>query len=299
MPNSIDTDHLPLHLPIAAWVEAAKADPVRYRDRQVTHIFLAAVGLTPELKETMLLKGGALMMLGFNSPRGTQDVDFSVVADPEPFASEFASLLNPALQSAAATLGYVGLVCRIQTTKKRPRPQNFEEAIGPALMVTVAHALRGTSEEKRLIEGQAARILQVDLSFKEPIFNATEARLENTEVTIRTYALEEIVAEKFRALLQQPDRNRSRRQDVFDLAFLAETAIIDDETKKRILESLIEKSAARGIAAREDSMDNPEIAERAEKEWASLQTELGVDLPSFQEAFGKTKSLYKSLPWHL
>jgi hypothetical protein len=299
MPPTVPVDTIPLNLPIVAWVQAAKADPVAYRNRQVTHILLSAVGLTPELKEIMLLKGGALMMLGFNSPRGTQDVDFTVMADPEPFASELEAYLNPALLRSAATLGYADLLCRVQKVKRRPRPAMFEAATGPALSITVAHARRGTSEERRLADGQAVAVLQVDLSFKEPVLNAAEARLEKPAVTIRTYALEEVVAEKFRALLQQPERNRARRQDVFDLAWLVKTAAssFDEEVRGRILTALREKSAARGITPTIASIDNPEVAQRASSEWDTLKTELESDLPPFEEAFATTRALYLSLPW--
>lgn len=297
MSSELADDHLPLDLPIVAWVDAAKNDPVQHRNRQVTYALLSAIGLTPELKETMLLKGGALMMLGFDSPRGTRDVDFTVEADPEPFASEIAGYLNPALLKAIAALGYVGLVCRVQTIKKHPRPQTFEEATGPALSITIAHAIRGTNEEKRLNEGLATSVLQVDLSFKEPIFNATEAKLEKPSVTIRTYALEEVVAEKFRALLQQPERNRTRRQDVFDLAFLAGKAPIGDEAKDKIVQALIKKSVARGITVTRDSIDDPEVAERAAARWETLRDEIEGELPPFEEAFEVARSLYKSLPW--
>ncbi len=52
---------------VRAWVEAAKTDLVRYRDRQVTEVVLAAIGVAPNLKETLVLKGGAVMALAFKS----------------------------------------------------------------------------------------------------------------------------------------------------------------------------------------------------------------------------------------
>ncbi|MGU3594114.1 nucleotidyl transferase AbiEii/AbiGii toxin family protein, partial [Methylobacterium brachiatum] len=118
------------------------------------------------------------------------------------------------------------------------------------------YARRGTNEEKRLLEGQSTNVLQVDLSFREPVLNTTEATLGKPDLFIRTYAFEDVVAEKFRALLQQPDRNRARRQDVFDLAWLARTVDqpVTDEMRAKILMALIEKSAARGITPSITSM---------------------------------------------
>ena len=60
---------------VRAWVETAKTDPLRYRDRQVTEIVLAAIGVAPNLKKTLVLKGGAVMALAFKSERVTGDVD--------------------------------------------------------------------------------------------------------------------------------------------------------------------------------------------------------------------------------
>ena len=52
---------------VRAWVEAARANPSLYRDRQVTEIVLGAIGLAPSLSKTLVLKGGAVMALAFNS----------------------------------------------------------------------------------------------------------------------------------------------------------------------------------------------------------------------------------------
>jgi predicted nucleotidyltransferase component of viral defense system len=298
-----EIDTLPLDLPIAAWVDEVRADPVAYRNRQVTHVLLAAIGLTPALQETMLLKGGTLMMLAFQSPRGTQDVDFTVTADPEPFASELEARLNPTLQQAAAQLGYVDLICKIQSVKRRPWNEMFETGMASALSITIAHAVRGTNEERRLIDGRSIHVLRVDLSFKEPVLHAAEVKLENPSVEIKAYALEDLIAEKFRALLQQVERNKGlrmegRRQDVFDLAWLSDHAEITDDMKTGILKALKEKSEARKITPTIEAIDNPEIARRAGKTWDTLQDELlDSDLPSFEEAFEKTRSLYRSLPW--
>ena len=106
---------------VASWVEAARNDPVRYRDRQVTEIVLAAIGLSPSLRDTLVLKGGALMALAFKSERVTGDVDFTAQAEPEGFAEALAEEFNAILPKAAVKLGYLDLICRVQTIRKMPR----------------------------------------------------------------------------------------------------------------------------------------------------------------------------------
>lgn len=295
MPDIKET--VSVDLPVIEWVEASRADPVRYRSRQVTHVLLAAIGLTPELKDLMILKGGALMMLGYDSPRGTQDVDFSIDADPEPFASQLEEMLNPAMARASVMLGYVTLVTRVQKLKRRPKPANFEEANGPALSVTIAYAIRGTKDEARISMGQGVQVLQVDLSFKEPLNNISNHNIDDSDISIKAYALEDLMAEKIRSLLQQVERDRFRRQDVYDIYWLAENSEYSDEVKEIILKSLISKSDAKELDINIDSIDNPEIAERAERNWKSLQDELPHELPAFSYCFDIARDFYKSLPW--
>jgi len=291
------TEHVSLDLPITEWVEAARADPVRYRSRQVTHVLLAAIGLTPELRDSMILKGGALMMLGYDSPRGTQDVDFSINAHPEPFTSQIEEMLNPAMARASASLGYVTLVTRVQKLKKRPKPSLFEEADGPALSITIAYAIRGSKDEARLTAGQCIQVLQVDLSFKEPLNNISSHNLDSTKIAINAYSLEDLMAEKIRSLLQQTDRDRFRRQDVYDISWLSENSDYSDDIKLKILTSLISKSHVKEIYPDINSIDDPDIASRSKRNWHTLQDELPYELPSFNDCFEKTRVFYKSLPW--
>ena len=285
-----------LELPIDVWVQAARDEPTAYRNRQVTHILLAAIGITPGLQETMILKGGALMMLAFGSPRGTQDVDFTVAASPEPFAREFEDKLNPALQRAATQLGYLDILCRVQKIKRQPRSNEFETATGAALQITIGHARRGTNEAQRLEIKQAQQIVRVDLSFKEPVIHPTGAHLGRPEVTIRAYSLEDVIGEKLRALLQQPSRNRQRRQDIYDIAWLIDAHSPDDEAKRRILESLVGKAEARDVPCMIDSFDDPEIKRRASLDWETLDLEV-EKLPDFEELFERVRGLYRGLPW--
>ena len=73
---------------VREWVETARANLAQYRDRQVTEIVLASIGLTPSLNKNLVLKGGALMALVFKSNRVTGDVDFTSIPEPEGFADQ-------------------------------------------------------------------------------------------------------------------------------------------------------------------------------------------------------------------
>lgn len=281
---------------VRAWVEAARADPILYRNRQVTEIVLAAIGLAPTLSKALVMKGGAAMALAFNSNRLTGDVDFTSMAEPADLTATIAPELNEALPRTAISLGYLDLLCRVQSVKKMPRAQNFEDHDFPALRVRIGSARRGTGEEARLGDGRAIRVLDMEISFRDQVYAFQELNLTGADVAVRAFTLHELIAEKFRALLQQPLRKRNRRQDVFDIAYLIDDHEFSSVDKAAILATLIGKCRSRGIEARRDSMDDPEIKERAKADWNTLALEIG-NLPPFEGRFGLMRGLYVSLPW--
>jgi len=106
---------------VRTWVDAARADPTQHRDRQVTEIVLAAIGLAPNLKDTLILKGGAAMALAFKSIRQTGDIDFTSTIEPHGLAESIAAELDPLFIRAAIQLGHLDLICRVQTIKNAPQ----------------------------------------------------------------------------------------------------------------------------------------------------------------------------------
>lgn len=281
---------------VHAWVEKASANPDRYRDRQVTEIVLAAIGVAPNLKTALVLKGGTAMALAFRSDRVTADVDFSADADPEAFANLIVDELNAGMPRAAIRLGYLALMCRVQSVRKMPRPANFGDHDFPALLVRIGSAKRGSPEEPRLAAGQASRVLAIEISFRDQVYAFQELNLIDANVAVRAFTIHELIAEKLRALLQQPIRNRYRRQDVFDIAYLIDGHELDERDRTIILATLIEKCRTRGITPDARSLDDPEVARRAEADWNTLRLELS-NMPPFWERFAIVQGLYASLPW--
>lgn len=292
-----ERERLPSKIDLAAWVEQATADPLKWRDRQVTEIVLTAISITPELNKGLVLKGGILMSLAFGSARQTGDIDFTAEVDPQPFADDLRSLLDTAMRRAGASLGYTDLRCRVQRLKRKPREENFEGARAPALQLTIGHAGSGTNEAEALERGKASRVVYIDISFKEQVFRKNELMLQKPSVSIQAYDLTEVIAEKLRALLQQPVRNRTRRQDVYDIDWLITRFSIDQEDKRAILLALMEKSSDREIVPTARSFDDPKVKEFASREWNSMALELGEDLPVFEEAYERVRDFYLTLPW--
>lgn len=284
------------------WIALAGTDKVNQRKRQVAEITLHAIALEPRLGQSLVLKGGSLLAIAYGSSRFTTDLDFTALEFSEDAPERIKALLDPALIRAAAALGYTNLRCRVQTVKLQPRPTTFATADAPALKITIGSANPTKSNETRSFNaGTAANILELDISFREPLISIDEVSLlgkvELTAAprTLLVYSLTEIVAEKLRAYLQQKDRDRSRRQDVFDLAYLIQE-YGDDLDRAEVFAALQAKSRARGIEPSLDSIDDADLIGRAKRNWNTLKAEVGT-IPEFEDCFAVVQRFYRSLPW--
>ena len=108
----------------------------------------------------------------------------------------------------------------------------------------------------------------------------------------------DLIAAKYRSLLQQVSRNRFRRQDIFDLFLLLEKFNDFDEVEiGKIHTSPLLKSKARGINATKESIDDPELKQRAKHGYETLSSEIEGALPDFDKSFDAVSKFYRSLPW--
>lgn len=263
--------------------------------RQAVHTILATVAGTPFLKTSMIMKGGVLLALSYSSQRYTKDIDFSTAIKRPDFDLEnFRLHLENSLSDTVETLGY-GLDCRVQSCTQKPKD---DDATFPTFKISIGYAAKGTPAHKRLQAGTAPHVVWIDYSLNEPVEETELFELEDGS-TIHTYSLVEMVAEKFRALLQQEVRNRSRRQDIYDLHYvLSGHPLCEDSlTKARILARLVEKSRSRGLSVDSGAMSNPEIRRRSEARYHELASEIEGDLPPFEEIYGVVEAFYCSLPW--
>ena len=290
---------IPHHIAPSAWTDLARADPVRHDERKVTTILLHAIGITPELRAHLVPKGGILMSIAHGSSRQTGDVDFTAIASPQPYASRLKHILDQALPAAAAEMGFFDLALAVQRFEYRPRQEGFATFNAPALFATIGYARRGSTDETRLKERSSTRVLEMDISFHEQVIHSRHLQLENTEVTIQAYDIEDIIAEKFRALLQQNVRAHAgvRRQDIYDIDWLPARYAPDADMSAAILSTLLIKAESRNLIPSRDSIENPEVVRLAAREWTSMQIEVCKYLPTFEAAFARVAAFYRHLPW--
>ncbi|HRX01448.1 MAG TPA: nucleotidyl transferase AbiEii/AbiGii toxin family protein, partial [Cyclobacteriaceae bacterium] len=278
---------------IQDWINQS---PDRVAFRQAVHTILVAITRSVTLKTNMVMKGGILLALGYESTRYTKDIDFSTEKTLKEFDIElFISELRSALIEAVEQLNY-GLDCRIQSFKQKP-PKS--DATFPTIEISVGYAYKhNRNAHRRLLKNNSSEIVEIDYSLNEPSRDIEILEIdEGTQ--LRIYGFTELVAEKYRAILQQVSRNRRRRQDVYDLNFLLahHPQAMDDATKQKILESLVEKSQSRGLTVTKSSLSDPEVIRLSREEYDLLASEIEEPLPDFDRLYSVIRDYYESLPW--
>ncbi|HWX66556.1 MAG TPA: nucleotidyl transferase AbiEii/AbiGii toxin family protein [Rhodanobacter sp.] len=283
---------------IAHWVAAAASAPDR-DFRCAVHTIVAAMASDQDLAQASFMKGGILLALRYHSPRYTTDIDFST---PQGYSKEAERKLLDRLARGLALmsdqLGY-DLECRITSSRADPPIKPHFTHFWINLKVTIGYARRGTPAHKRLLgQGSINTHIQMDYSFDERV--PTEDLYQvDSQGQLQVYALSTLIAEKYRALLQQVMRRRARRQDVFDLHFLLTSLdVTAGGFRKEVLDVLRIKADDRGVACDRESFRNPELISRARRDYPTLRDELDeAALPEFDVAFNCVQGYYEALPW--
>jgi Nucleotidyl transferase AbiEii toxin, Type IV TA system len=241
------------------------------------------------------VKGETLMAIRYDSTRFTRDADFST-RERYSRSSELALLqaFDDQLMLANEQLSY-DVMCRRQTMERRP-PR--ADATFPTLNMSIGYAQRSKPRElQRLLSGQAPSVVDIEYSYNEAVLDAEVLKLSDGE-SLQVYSQINLMAEKLRAVLQQPVRQRHRRQDIYDLALLLRCRpMLDPADRARLLTCLRATAHARGIVPDVGALRDPKIKDMARKGYDDLQPEIEGVLPPFEEVYGLVQAFYEGLPW--
>jgi hypothetical protein len=127
----------------------------------------------------------------------------------------------------------------------------------------------------------STRVIRVEIGLNEPICAAEMVALDD-ERHLHVCTIEDIVAEKLRALLQQPIRNRYRRQDLLGIAVILRRG--PELDRARVADYLRRKAAARNVPVSRAAFRRPEVAERARQGYDELRSTTRALFISFAEA---------------
>lgn len=282
--NEIDVD---------AWVALAPRGQQGFRE--AVHIILDGIGHSQNLSAKMVMKGGLLLAIRYDSSRYTRDLDFST---KDTYTAESADVLlaelREGLVAAEDRLPY-DTTCRLQSHKVQPKG---EHKTHHNLALKIGFASRSNAGQmSRLDAGNSAHVVEIDYSFNEAVFDVEVLALDGG-ATIHSYTLGNVLAEKMRALLQQPIRKRTRRQDVYDIWLLLESSpALTAEELARIHEILMASCFSKGIVPDAESMESVEVVSMARAGYGELAADVEGELPPFDEAMERVVALYRALSW--
>lgn len=281
---------------INEWCSSNGIDVNEGRIRFAQYAILRAIASSRTLSRILVFKGGNALDFVWQPNRSTRDLDFSadmtVVGpnlNPINFGKSLENLLQASLGVATEELGVVLAIHNVR--RNPPGPDRtfitFEISVGYALPDQVPLIRRMS------LNRPSTQVIPVEISLNESICADDSIDVQATN-HLRVSTIEDIVAEKLRALLQQPIRNRSRRQDLLDIAILLrEQPSIDGS---RVAEFLQRKSASRDVLVSRSAFRDPEIAQRAEVDYAALQRTTRRLFIPFEEALHSLLEFTNSLP---
>jgi hypothetical protein len=138
-------------------------------------------------------------------------------------------------------------------------------------------------------------VLAVEISYNE-VITGSEWIAFGDGLEVEASTLVDLVAEKYRAMLQQPVRKRVRRQDAYDLYCLLESHGEElERVRAAVRDALIRKSEGRGIEVRPDSLRDPEVERRSRAEYPQLAAEIRRPLPEFDEVYERVRTYYERM----
>ncbi len=279
---------------IAGWVDAASVEQRNFRE--AVHLLLTAISRSAGLRSKMIMKGGMLMAIRYDSTRFTRDADFSTTEKHDK-GSEDALLaeLDAQIDLANDQLSY-DTMCLRQSAKLNPKTP---DASFPTLNIRIGYAPRSHARQmRRLLAKQSPTILEIDYSYDEAVYEVEVLTLEDGS-GLRTYGFTNLIAEKYRSLLQQPLRKRNRRQDVYDLFMLIKSCDpLSDSERLQVQKHLVNSCKSRDIDAKQNSMSNEIVRAMAAEDYPSLAGEIEGELPEFEIAYLAVRGFYEQLLWN-
>lgn len=256
---------------------------------------LAGIQEVDVLKRTLVFKGGtALKKCFFGDYRFSEDLDFTGL-DAVPAGAEMEKAMRAACEHATRLLdpyAPVEVVCE-RHLEREPHPGGQEafdiHARFPWQRRPQTNVMVEVTIDEKLLRPPVRRAVLHD--YGEPL-----------DVEVLAYSLEEILAEKLRAILQHAQTlerrgwGRSRARDYYDLWRIL--GAYGHQLDVSAFPSLLyEKCAIRGVTFADPSSFFPEtVLSVVEKTWRQWLGPLVPDLPPYEIVIGAVRS---SLAWLL
>lgn len=274
---------------LGAWCAAHGATLDEGRKRFMQFVVLESLA-DSELRERLSFKGGNALRFVYRNPRGTVDLDFTADAAFPDDPSRIRAVLDPPLRRGAERFGVRARLQRIRRDPPGP------DRTMPTYHASVGYQFPGDRHfaDFDRFSRPLNTVVELEISLNDVVCETAPAQLHPAyAVRIHTCTLEDILAEKLRALLQQPLRNRNRRQDVYDIARMLRMHRSQVDACK-VARYLTAKAAARAIRATRSAFDD-EVRRRARVDYETLFDSLDPAFIPFDEAWGELVSFVHTL----
>ncbi|WP_020465468.1 nucleotidyl transferase AbiEii/AbiGii toxin family protein [Singulisphaera acidiphila] len=244
------------------------------------------------LVSRVAFKGGNALRFVHGNPRSTLDLDFSADDGFPDSPDDIKALMNTALRT-----GERQYQVKVRCQSIHRLPPGVDKTM-PTYRIKACFQLPSDryyqNIDERLASGKhLSDVIEVEISLNDALCETGDEQLSPDAKPLRVCTLNDIIAEKFRALLQQVPRKRSRPQDVFDIASMVRkhSALIDLE---KVSSFLLRKSEVRGIVATKAAF-NDDVKDRAAASYEAEVREFTTEFIPFQEAWAEVLTLVSHL----
>lgn len=267
---------------IESWASANGVSVAEARRRYAQRAILVGLSTQTVLRDALVFKGGNALDFVLQPNRGTVDLDFTIdrlALRGFKGTDALSALFTEALVGAARKYD---LALQINSVRQRPPGADKTRY---SYDLRVGYALPGEdSLRRRMARGlKSSQVIPIEISSNDVICSYEYARIDEGLPQVKVATIEDIVAEKLRALLQQPIRNRQRRQDVLDIAVLLR--LHPEIDRSSVSHFLVLKCEARDIDPRKSSFHDPEIRSRANVDYDALEATTRVLFIPFDGAW--------------
>lgn len=276
---------------ISTWARAQQVSVAVARTRFAQYVVLQGVANAPASLPLIAFKGGNALDLLLMPNRSTIDLDFSVIDAISPHESHderIRTALDEALQDPAQVHD---MALRVQSVTRNPARL---DATFPTYSMRIAYALAdqpGVGAQIRNAQA-VSQVVHMEVTVNDVVCAWQTLTLPSGDA-LRVCTLDDIVAEKLRALLQQTIRNRHRPQDVLDIAMCVLTRS-EQLSDANVADFLLRKAAARDVPVSLAAFEEPEVWTRARRGYEVLEHHADRFIP-YEEARDVVRAFVREL----
>lgn len=254
------------------WARSSSTTLQEANTRFVQFVVIESLANGP-MKDILVFKGGNALRFCHHGQRSTIDLDFTAQSGLPDDVEYFRLVIDKSVRLFGSRHG---IAMKVQKCVRNPKRSDADL---PTYQINVGYRFPGDRKFNTFLGtklDQSPFVVQVEVSLNDVICESEriDFGIPQSHVLLSVCTLEDIIAEKLRAILQQSVRNRFRPQDVFDIATFYSNGR-DDLDRVKIRQFFVEKSSARGIFPTRDSFDNLDLVERSQYGYAELEKGLG------------------------